>query len=424
MTVCPQCGYERKSNDDNFVSAEECPKCGIYYKKWTSAGVPNDTEPLITNSEGPNVNKENKKIRYKRIISAAIIVAVLAIFVKFTFLKQTDSPQFVLTLPVIPILKSEGRSYIIHAIGNEDTITAAGQIFKPPEQTPVLFKLGFLFTQSTFTQAGRDSKFRVILSEWYGDHPSPTALWVSEPTIVPSNNESFKADWFDFDVPHLLLNPSKLYIAWITLSGVGNQSDGIIGISYASKTGDSSPYPEGMYTFYKQENPYGDVSQITNSSWEVYDVGSNLHFRMSFENLKNDHNKIVVKNDAAENRLNEIIQKKTHYAIVERRNMEQQKREEIRQNQSEWDMIQQQKENERRQAEYERQQEERSRQQAEYERQQEERSRQQVEREIQQYDQEKRQEDARQKQQDIMRQPERNRLYYEPRRVQRIPRRR
>ena len=31
MTVCPQCGYERKTNDDNFVNAEECPKCGIFY---------------------------------------------------------------------------------------------------------------------------------------------------------------------------------------------------------------------------------------------------------------------------------------------------------------------------------------------------------------------------------------------------------
>jgi len=30
---CPSCGYERTERDDGFFSKEECPKCGIYYRK-------------------------------------------------------------------------------------------------------------------------------------------------------------------------------------------------------------------------------------------------------------------------------------------------------------------------------------------------------------------------------------------------------
>lgn len=33
MTTCPQCGYERTTEDDSIISNEECPKCGIIYKK-------------------------------------------------------------------------------------------------------------------------------------------------------------------------------------------------------------------------------------------------------------------------------------------------------------------------------------------------------------------------------------------------------
>jgi hypothetical protein len=44
MIICPQCGYERTKNDDGFVSSEECPKCGIFYKKWKPSAVSNSME--------------------------------------------------------------------------------------------------------------------------------------------------------------------------------------------------------------------------------------------------------------------------------------------------------------------------------------------------------------------------------------------
>ncbi len=36
-TKCPSCGYERTENDDRFHSKEECPKCGIFYKKYVES---------------------------------------------------------------------------------------------------------------------------------------------------------------------------------------------------------------------------------------------------------------------------------------------------------------------------------------------------------------------------------------------------
>lgn len=32
--LCPKCGYERRPDDDRFVSNLECPKCGIVYAKY------------------------------------------------------------------------------------------------------------------------------------------------------------------------------------------------------------------------------------------------------------------------------------------------------------------------------------------------------------------------------------------------------
>jgi len=33
MQVCPKCSYERKQIDDDFISPEECPWCGVVYAK-------------------------------------------------------------------------------------------------------------------------------------------------------------------------------------------------------------------------------------------------------------------------------------------------------------------------------------------------------------------------------------------------------
>lgn len=428
MAVCPQCGYERKTEDDKFVSAEECPKCGIFYKKWEPSSISTNTEHILTSSEAPNTNKENKTIRYKSIIAFAIIFIVLAIFAKFTFLTRNESPRLVSTLPAILPLGMESNSYMIRTSGEEGAITAAGQIFTPPNQTPVLFKLGFMFTQYSFTKKVPDFKLQVRLSEWAGDRPGPTELWISEPRSIPSTTDDFQADWLDFDVPYLLLDSKKLYIAWVTLSGLGNPHDASVGIPgmgpiYSKGRGSGiSPYPEGMRTFYKQANPDGDVSQMTISTWEVHDVGHNLSFRMSFENLKNEHDKKDLEIYDSQTRLNEMIQQKTKNAIIQRRETEQQNQSEIKQAQVERE-IQHQEEIERRQVEVEQRQEEMKRQQVESEQQQEERKRQLVERELQQYEREKQQEEMNQKQNE-MRQQQKDRLYIEPRRVQRIPRRR
>jgi len=48
--ICPKCGYTREKIDDEFVSREECPKCGIVYKKCIG------TAPL---SEEIGANPEN-----------------------------------------------------------------------------------------------------------------------------------------------------------------------------------------------------------------------------------------------------------------------------------------------------------------------------------------------------------------------------
>lgn len=32
MKKCPKCGYERTQKDDAFISAGECPKCGVIYE--------------------------------------------------------------------------------------------------------------------------------------------------------------------------------------------------------------------------------------------------------------------------------------------------------------------------------------------------------------------------------------------------------
>jgi Zn-finger nucleic acid-binding protein len=60
MTVCPQCGYERTSKDNGFVSAEECPKCGIFYSKWKPSTVSKNIEPVLTNRKALHSNKDTK----------------------------------------------------------------------------------------------------------------------------------------------------------------------------------------------------------------------------------------------------------------------------------------------------------------------------------------------------------------------------
>lgn len=395
MKICPNCGYERTSKDDNFISVEECPKCGIFYKKWEPSDKSKSSESVLENDKALNSNKKIKSIPYKSIVFFVLISMLLAFIAKFTFFTQKEMPRVVSTLPVVSPTGMESSSYLIYASGNEETITAAGQIFKPPNQTPVLFKIGFYFTQSGYFKRSAVIKLQIILSEWSGDRPGRKALWVSDPIIIKSTDKDVNVEWLDFNVPNVALNPGRMYVAWVTLSSLSNQNDASIGIvrmgpRYSQQGSESSPYPQGMCTLYRQENPDGDVSQMINSSWEVNDYGHNLHFKMSFENAKNDNDKRDSENNESQIRLNEIIEQKTKCAIAQRKEREQQKREDMGQQQVNVE-IWRQENMKQRQVEVEQRREEIKRQQEEREYQQEERKRRWVEAEIQQYEREQQQ---------------------------------
>jgi len=61
---CPSCGYERTENDDRFHSKEECPKCGIFYKKYVET-----VESSSETSESTNMVTQENDQRGKRKIS-------------------------------------------------------------------------------------------------------------------------------------------------------------------------------------------------------------------------------------------------------------------------------------------------------------------------------------------------------------------
>ena len=44
MKKCPRCGYERTDKDDDFISKEECPRCGIYYAKFVEVATSGNGE--------------------------------------------------------------------------------------------------------------------------------------------------------------------------------------------------------------------------------------------------------------------------------------------------------------------------------------------------------------------------------------------
>lgn len=61
---CPKCGYQRKPEDDDFVSKEECPKCGVFYarvEKNEDAGIENFFKNNILGPDRPEVDKNEKK---------------------------------------------------------------------------------------------------------------------------------------------------------------------------------------------------------------------------------------------------------------------------------------------------------------------------------------------------------------------------
>lgn len=65
-TKCPSCGYERTENDDRFHSKEECPKCGIFYKKYVETVESRNSNET---SESTNMVTQENDQRGKRQIS-------------------------------------------------------------------------------------------------------------------------------------------------------------------------------------------------------------------------------------------------------------------------------------------------------------------------------------------------------------------
>lgn len=200
---------------------------------------------------------------------------------------STATERIESTLPAEPPIGIESSARLIYTTTSSNGTTAAGQIFSPTSQTPILFKASFLTQNNNHSGLGPQGKFQLILSEWLVDRPAPTPMWVSEPRL-PSISHDSRSIWQDFNIPHILLDPSKEYIAWITLSELQNPARANIAIHYMgrrySAKGHQIPYAEGRSAFFQEPNPDGRRGHMTGSAWQTQDFGHNLHFKMSFTN--------------------------------------------------------------------------------------------------------------------------------------------
>lgn len=70
--ICPQCGYEQTNNDRKFINTEECPKCGIFYKKWHPS-APISNVSIIKTSDTSHARKENKTNLFLLLILISIL---------------------------------------------------------------------------------------------------------------------------------------------------------------------------------------------------------------------------------------------------------------------------------------------------------------------------------------------------------------
>ncbi len=59
MKKCPQCGYERTPKDDDFISAAECPRCGVFYEKVAQQTKMADAEPDEAAKQESSLGKES-----------------------------------------------------------------------------------------------------------------------------------------------------------------------------------------------------------------------------------------------------------------------------------------------------------------------------------------------------------------------------
>lgn len=216
-----------------------------------------------------------------------------------------------LTLPLNEVLGAAPSSFNLRYKGTRTEITAIGQIFQAPIGFNYLFNIKFLCRQQRNLDLSSDISVKLRLSEWTGDRPASKTIWESEPLQVKSD---FTHGWITFDMPHAKLKPNQEYIAWLSMSGLKNDDDAVLGIVSMGPQTREKPkqlvsgvvsnidskvdnfaeeqmewiysYPEGLRAFWRHGNPDGIADYMTQYSWKIDDVGHNLHFKMQFSNTK------------------------------------------------------------------------------------------------------------------------------------------
>lgn len=200
------------------------------------------------------------------------------------------------TLPAVEVVGVESGSFSLYSKSSRGGATALGQVFLPPKGHPVLKRVDFLCRYASSYSSASDFNVKLTLSPWAGDRPAYNTLWESEVVSVPKDIDG----WVSFDVPHVMLNPDQRYIAWLSMSGLGNADDAIFGVvSMGPRTTTprrpdepwqpnnwTSAYPEGARAFWRENHPYNMTDVMAESPWITDGPGQNLHFRMVFENRK------------------------------------------------------------------------------------------------------------------------------------------
>lgn len=200
-----------------------------------------------------------------------------------------------MTLPAEPQI-GMSSTWIIYAtnLNSGTAATAVGQIFTPPREAPTLKRLGFWLRQDNPDGLRPSVRVQVMLAEWAVDRPAAVELWASRILTLEPIEQSEKFAWQDFDLPEIRLSPEREYIAWFTLSDLGNPPDATIGIPDMGPRYRTSPvtdadakpihtYAQGRAAFFREANPGGTRDDMTGLPWVVSPAGHNIYFRMLFE---------------------------------------------------------------------------------------------------------------------------------------------
>jgi membrane associated rhomboid family serine protease len=97
MVICPKCGYLRQPKDDDFVSKEECPKCGVVYEKFEKV-------QRQLNAGKKIIHLKVRRTNWNYFWSAALCLIIFAIY--------TITPNGLnRSVPSIPNAKSTAQSW-------------------------------------------------------------------------------------------------------------------------------------------------------------------------------------------------------------------------------------------------------------------------------------------------------------------------